>query len=62
MIQVKKEELNLSNVTQFYYYAKDDNDKIDFISQYLSLGIQERIVIFALSKNFAVSLQKKIKR
>jgi phosphoglycerol transferase MdoB-like AlkP superfamily enzyme len=61
VIQVKKEELNLTNVTQFYYYAKDDNDKIDFISQYLSLGIQERIVIFAHSKNFAVSLQKKLR-
>jgi len=61
VIQLKKEELNLTNVTQFYYYAKDDNDKIDFISQYLSLGIQERIVIFAHSKQFAVSLQKKLK-
>ena len=61
VIQLKKEELNLVNVTQFYYYAKDDNDKIDFISQYLSLGIQERIVIFAHSKKFAVSLQEKLR-
>jgi ATP-dependent RNA helicase DDX19/DBP5 len=61
IIQLKKEELNLKNVTQYYYYAKDDNDKIDFIAQYLSLGIQERIVIFAHSKQFAVTLQNKLK-
>lgn len=61
MIEIKKEELTLTNVKQVYYNAPNKEDKITFVADYLKKQWQqERVIIFLNSRDFTLKLRDKL--
>ena len=59
MIELKKEQLTLKNVTQLFYNAKSREEKVTFVEEYLKRNIQnERVIIFVNTKDFTIKLQQ----
>ena len=58
MIEVKKEELTLENVTQWYQDCKSPEDKIKFIDEYLRISTgSQKVIIFVNERRYAVNLR-----
>ena len=58
-IELKKEELTLDKVKQYYQKCSSQEDKIKFIEKYLPMNQQsQRIIIFTNKRDNAVNLQK----
>ena len=61
-LEKKKEELTLTNVTQYYKDCKTQEDKISFIEEYLNISSgSQRVIIFVNTRKFTVQLQQKLK-
>jgi ATP-dependent RNA helicase DDX19/DBP5 len=61
MIQLQKEELTLDNVKQYYQECKTEDDKVQFIVDYLKVSHgSSRVIIFANRRDYVVKLQKKL--
>ena len=61
VIELKKEELTLDNVKQYYQECKDEDDKVKFIEDYLKVSHgSSRVIIFANKRDYVVKLQKKL--
>ena len=61
MIKLQKEELTLENVKQYYQVCKNENDKVQFIIDYLENGKNSsRVIIFVNRRENAINLQKKL--
>ena len=61
MIELKKEELTLENVKQYYQECKTQDDKVQFIADYLKVSHgSSRVIIFANRRDYVVKLQKKL--
>ena len=61
IIELKKEELTLENVKQYYQECKNEDDKVKFIEDYLKVSHgSSRVIIFANKRDYVVKLQKKL--
>ena len=61
MIEVKKEELTLDNVTQLYEICKTPEDKINFIEEYLKISTgSQKVIIFVNSKKYVLKLRESL--
>ena len=61
MIKLQKEELTLDNVKQYYQECKNEDDKVQFIIDYLENGKNSsRVIIFVNRRDNAINLQKKL--
>ena len=62
MIKLQKEELTLDNVKQYYQECKNEDDKVQFIEDYLIKASHgsSRVIIFANKRDYVVKLQKKL--
>jgi len=61
IIELKKEELTLENVKQYYQDCKTEDDKVQFIEDYLKVSHgSSRVIIFANKRDYVVKLQKKL--
>ena len=61
-ILLKQEELSLDNVRQFYHICKTQEEKVDFIEEYLKVNANsERVIIFVNTKNYLIQLQEKLR-
>ena len=61
MIELKKEELNLKNVTQLYQICKTPEDKIDFIDEYLKISTgSQKVIIFVNEQKYVKLLKAKL--
>jgi superfamily II DNA/RNA helicase len=61
IIELKKEELTLENVKQYYKECETEDDKVQFIEEYLKISHgSSRVIIFANKRNYVVNLQKKL--
>ena len=61
MIELKKEELNLKNVTQLYQICKSPVDKIDFIDEYLKVSTgSQKVIIFVNEIKYVKLLKQKL--
>ena len=61
MIELKKEELTLDNVTQMYELCKTPEDKVSFIEEYLKISQgSQRVIIFANKRDYVVKLQENL--
>ena len=59
ILQASQESLTLKNVKQIYYQAKNKDEKITFIEQYLEKSIdQERTIIFVNTRDGTKNLQE----
>lgn len=61
MIELKKEELTLDNVSQMYEVCKTPDDKVSFIVDYLKVSQgSQRVIIFANKRDYVVKLQENL--
>jgi len=61
MIELKKEELTLDNVTQMYELCKTPDDKVSFVEDYLKISEgSQRVIIFANKRDYVVKLQQNL--
>ena len=61
MIELKKEELTLDNVTQLYEICKTPEDKINFIEEYLKISTgSQKVIIFVNSKKYVLKLRESL--
>ena len=62
IIELKKEELTLENVKQYYKECTTEDDKVQFIEDYLIKASHgsSRVIIFANKRDYVVKLQKKL--
>ena len=61
MIEMKKEELTLDNVSQMYEICKTPEDKVTFIVDYLKVSQgSQRVIIFANKRDYVVKLQENL--
>ena len=61
MIELKKEELTLDNVKQYYQEFKTIDEKIKFVEEYLKVSHgSSRVIIFMNKRDYVVELQKKL--
>ena len=61
IIELKKEELTLENVKQYYKDCKTEDDKVKFIEEYLKVSHgSSRVIIFANRRDYVVKLQQKL--
>ena len=59
MIELKKEELILENITQLYQDCKTPQKKIDFIETYLKISIgSQRVIIFVNTRDYVLKLKE----
>ena len=63
MIEVKKEELTLKNVTQLYENCKSPEDKITFVENYLKISTgSQRVIIFVNERKYVLELKKALEK
>ena len=63
MIEIKKEELTLKNVTQYYQDCKNPEDKINFIDEYLRISTgSQKVIIFVNEKRYVIQLKEKLEQ
>ena len=63
MIEIKKEELTLKNVTQYYQECKSPEDKINFIDEYLRISTgSQKVIIFVNEKRYVLQLKEKLEQ
>ena len=63
MIEVKKEELTLKNVTQLYEDCKSPEDKITFVENYLKISTgSQRVIIFVNEKRYVIKLKEALEK
>ena len=63
MIELKKEELTLENVTQLYQECKSPEQKIDFIEEYLKISSgSQRVIIFVNTRNYVLKLKEALEK
>ena len=61
MIEMKKEELTLDNVSQMYEICKTPDDKVTFIEEYLKVSQgSQRVIIFANKRDYVFKLQQNL--
>jgi ATP-dependent RNA helicase DDX19/DBP5 len=61
MIELKKEELTLDNVSQMYEVCKTPDDKVTFIEEYLKISQgSQRVIIFANKRDYVFKLQQNL--
>ena len=61
MIKLQKEELTLDNVKQYYQECKNEDDKVQFIEDYLKVSHgSSRVIIFANRRDYVLKLQKNL--
>lgn len=61
MIELKKEELTLDNVSQLYQECKGEEEKVEFIENYLKVSKgSQRVIIFANKRDYVVKLQENL--
>ena len=61
MIELKKEELTLDNVSQMYEICKTPDDKVTFIEKYLKVSQgSQRVIIFANKRDYVFKLQQNL--
>ena len=61
IIELKKEELTLKNVKQFYQECNSVDDKVKFIEEYLPKNAKsQRVIIFANRRDNVVKLQQNL--
>ena len=61
MIELKKEELTLDNVSQMYEVCKTPDDKVSFIEEYLKISQgSQRVIIFANKRDYVFKLQQNL--
>ena len=61
MIEMKKEELTLDNVSQMYEICKTPEDKVTFIEEYLKVSQgSQRVIIFANKRDYVFKLQQNL--
>lgn len=61
MIELKKEELTLDNVSQMYEVCKTPYDKVTFIEEYLKISQgSQRVIIFANKRDYVFKLQQNL--
>ena len=61
VIEIKKEELTLDNVKQYYQEFKNEDEKIKFVEDYLKISHgSSRVIIFANRRDYVVKLQQKL--
>ena len=61
-ILLKQEELTLDNVRQFYKNCNTQEEKVNFIEEYLKVNADtERVIIFVNTKKYTVELQQKLR-
>ena len=59
IIELKKEELTLENVKQYYQECETEDDKIKFIENYFKVSHgTSRIIIFANKRDYVLKLRK----
>ena len=61
MIELKKEELTLDNVSQMYEVCRTPDDKVTFIEEYLKISQgSQRVIIFANKRDYVFKLQQNL--
>ena len=61
MIELKKEELTLDNVTQLYQICDSPDDKIKFVEEYLKISTgSQKVIIFVNEKRYVLKLKEKL--
>ena len=61
MIELKKEELTLDNVSQLYKVCQTPDEKVSFIEEYLKISQgSQRVIIFANKRDYVVKLQENL--
>ena len=61
MIEMRKEELTLDNVSQMYEICKTPEDKVTFIEEYLKVSQgSQRVIIFANKRDYVFKLQQNL--
>ena len=61
MIELKKEELTLDNVSQLYEVCETPDKKVSFIEEYLKISQgSQRVIIFANKRDYVVKLQENL--
>lgn len=62
MIEIKKEELTLTNVKQVFFNSQKREEKVNFIAEYLKKQWQqERVIIFVNTRDYNVKLSEKLR-
>ena len=63
MIELKKEELTLENVTQLYQECNSPEGKIDFIDNYLKISTgSQRVIIFVNTIKYVLKLKETLEK
>ena len=61
IIELKKEELTLQNVTQLYQICESPDDKIKFIEEYLKISTgSQKVIIFVNERRYVLKLKEKL--
>ena len=61
MIEMKKEELTLDNVSQMYEICKTPDDKVTFIEEYLKVSQgSQKVIIFVNKRDYVFKLQQNL--